>query len=213
MSFIPATVSITPDDTSKIVITSDIPQTLEILSEAFKQTRHVIFHKDDFLIADSKEAIAEAYITSESTKYLILAAKTFNTYSQNSLLKVLEEPPRNVRFILMAESKTAFLPTIRSRLPIINMKEPKERQSFPFSVKNMDLQDMFGFIKENQFMKKDEAIMLVEALLLQCTHENVKLKEKELELFSKSIRLLQLNERPGNIFTTLLLTLYNRTIR
>lgn len=203
----------TPDDTSKIIITSDIPQTLEALSESFHQTRHIIFHKDDFLIADSKEAVAEAYITSESTKYLILAAKTFNTYSQNSLLKVLEEPPRNVRFILVSESKTTFLPTIRSRLPIINIKEPKTRQSFPFSIKNMDLQEMFGFIKENQFMKKDEAIMLVEALLLKCTEESIKLREKELELFSKSIRLLQLNERPGNIFATLLLTLYNRSTR
>ena len=46
---------------------------------------------------------------------LILAAERLGTLSGNILLKVLEEPPGNAVIVLLCESPSALLPTIRSR--------------------------------------------------------------------------------------------------
>ncbi|MGH2404428.1 MAG: DNA polymerase III subunit delta' [bacterium] len=51
--------------------------------------------------------------------YIIADAEKMNASSANSLLKVLEEPPARVTFILIAESSVALLPTIVSRCQLI----------------------------------------------------------------------------------------------
>ncbi len=47
--------------------------------------------------------------------YIVPSADTMNLYAQNSLLKVLEEPPEYCTIILIAENANTFLPTILSR--------------------------------------------------------------------------------------------------
>lgn len=47
--------------------------------------------------------------------YIMPKADTMNVYAQNSLLKVLEEPPEYCTIILIAENSNQFLPTILSR--------------------------------------------------------------------------------------------------
>lgn len=47
--------------------------------------------------------------------YCILDAQYMNTQAQNALLKLLEEPPKHLRFILCAENAGSLLGTIRSR--------------------------------------------------------------------------------------------------
>ncbi|MCL2003608.1 MAG: hypothetical protein FWG72_06360 [Oscillospiraceae bacterium] len=47
--------------------------------------------------------------------YIIAHAQNMNQSAQNALLRVLEEPPRYVRFILCAGNAEALLPTVRSR--------------------------------------------------------------------------------------------------
>ena len=41
--------------------------------------------------------------------------------AQNALLKLLEEPPRHVRFILRADEPDALLPTVRSRCRVLRL--------------------------------------------------------------------------------------------
>lgn len=52
--------------------------------------------------------------------YVLLGAHHMSEAAQNALLKVLEEPPANVLFILTAENASALLPTIRSRVEIFS---------------------------------------------------------------------------------------------
>lgn len=49
--------------------------------------------------------------------YLLTEAETLTTQAQNALLKLFEEPPRGVFFLLLTETPTALLPTVRSRAP------------------------------------------------------------------------------------------------
>lgn len=52
---------------------------------------------------------------------LIASAEALTLEAANALLKILEEPPRGLRFILLAEHPSDLLPTIVSRSRIIRM--------------------------------------------------------------------------------------------
>ncbi len=54
--------------------------------------------------------------------YVLLGAQNMSEISQNALLKVFEEPPKNVLFILTAVSAAALLPTVRSRAQIFSLE-------------------------------------------------------------------------------------------
>src|SRR3990167_5471409 len=53
-------------------------------------------------------------------------AHKLTTQAQNALLKILEEPPANVIIILEAQNKENLLPTVRSRLVLIEAKKEYE---------------------------------------------------------------------------------------
>lgn len=53
--------------------------------------------------------------------YILPYADTMQAAAQNSLLKVFEEPPDYCVILLLAENANAFLPTIRSRSPILRL--------------------------------------------------------------------------------------------
>ena len=61
-----------------------------------------------------KDIYIKPYV-SERKIYIVPNADTMNMYAQNSLLKVLEEPPEYCTIILIAENSNLFLPTILSR--------------------------------------------------------------------------------------------------
>ncbi len=63
--------------------------------------------KDEFQIEQANKTLKEAYIASNETKYLFLCGATFRVEAQNALLKILEEPPKNIVFILLVSSKNS----------------------------------------------------------------------------------------------------------
>lgn len=76
----------------------------------------------DILVDTVRNMKKEIYIkpySSERKVYIVPNADTMNVYAQNSLLKVLEEPPEYCTIILLAENSNSFLPTILSRAPIL----------------------------------------------------------------------------------------------
>ena len=73
---------------------------------------------DKLLVSDSNEIVSECYIKPANLPYKIFLLNNFDISTeeaQNKLLKVLEEPPKNVYFILSAKSEERVLPTIKSR--------------------------------------------------------------------------------------------------
>ncbi|MEK7345598.1 MAG: DNA polymerase III subunit delta' [Pseudomonadota bacterium] len=56
---------------------------------------------------------------------LVFPAERMNTVTANALLKTLEEPPGDVRFVLATEASHMLLPTIRSRCLAHTMKWPE----------------------------------------------------------------------------------------
>ena len=52
---------------------------------------------------------------------IIWGAEKMNIYASNAFLKLLEEPPKNTFFILIAEDPVQILPTVKSRCQQINV--------------------------------------------------------------------------------------------
>lgn len=190
---------------SHIIITDQVEEELALVKQKFYPSRVVTFYKDDFLIDDAKEVIREAYIAEAKVKYIVLAAKIFNEASQNSLLKLLEEPPRNIAFILITESKSALLPTVRSRMPLVSRKNKNERSALELSLKKLDLASLFAFVKAHERTPKHEAKELIEMLYAKALEEKIMLNAAQLESFETAYRLIGLNARLNSILSMLLM--------
>lgn len=202
-------------NTSTILIVNDIEESLaKVVTTLPKHDVRIIKNeeegKKDFLILHAKQVVKEAYIASERLKYIILCGETFTVEAQNSLLKILEEPPKNTLFIIITNSKSGILKTIFSRLPHHYLKTKKERMPAPIDLAKMELKDVYNFLKTNQRITKGETKEIIESLLYSANEKKIKLTTKELESFSMAMKLCELNSRPINILTTLLLTLMRK---
>ena len=65
-------------------------------------------------------------------KVVVIAdADCMNVQAQNALLKILEEPPQYMLFVLTAKSRTAFLPTVQSRCVCVSVLGVTEQEALP----------------------------------------------------------------------------------
>ncbi|MCI8387395.1 MAG: hypothetical protein HFE63_02875 [Clostridiales bacterium] len=68
--------------------------------------------------------------------YIIPEADSMNTQAQNALLKILEEPPEGVMFLLLCENADNLLPTIRSRAPSCRLEILDDKQVESWLIEN-----------------------------------------------------------------------------
>jgi DNA polymerase-3 subunit delta' len=198
--------------TSSIFIVNDVVEFSNKLCKELPlhSTREIFNEENDsetFLIKNAKDALKEAYISVSDTKYIILRANRFSIDAQNSLLKVLEEPPKNIIFIIVTSSKTSILPTIFSRLSYSYLKVNEKLDDCEIDMKNLNLQTIHSLLKEKNRISKQELKNLIQSMMYAIQKNNISLNQKQLDSFSTSIELCDLNSRPINILTTLLLNL------
>ncbi len=173
-----------------------------------------IFERDEFLLEDAKAVTKEAYIKEEKNKYIIILAKKFNIYAQNSLLKILEESPTNTIFIIVSNSKSNFLPTIRSRLPIINLKQPKKTRALEINLSKMSLKDIFEFVKTHQRVSKGELKEIIQDIFYEALHKySMKFDKEELEVFENALKLAELNTKASFLLNLVLVAIIDRKER
>ena len=117
-----------------------------------------------------REMISDVYVrpySSERKLYIIPSADTLTVQAQNSLLKILEEPPAYAVIILIAENPNVFLPTILSRVTIVKpAQSPAAKDEYDTSLQsethgyiekltNHSPADMYRFIEYLKKNKKD----------------------------------------------------------
>lgn len=76
----------------------------------------------------------EAYLKPNESAYrvmLLADAQLMRPEAQNALLKILEEPPAHVIFILTCDSRTALLPTIQSRCVCLTLTPVEWAEAAP----------------------------------------------------------------------------------
>ncbi len=184
---------------SHIVITQEFEKLQEELEEQIVPQNLRIIAADEIKIEQAKEAIKEAYITSKETKVIALFGRSYNIYAQNALLKVLEEPPKGVVFVLAAKSRSIFLPTILSRLPV---KRIKDEASEAIVFEHFDLERLYELAQGAKSMSKTQAKGVIKGMLDYALRHDFSLGAQELEYFDKAVRLLELHSNPANIFIT-----------
>ncbi|WP_104748543.1 DNA polymerase III subunit delta' [Helicobacter cetorum] len=188
---------------NRLIYTNDIEESLEQEASLFKcHTKFYteIIEKDkkviktfnkDFKIEHAKEVISKANLKHSELNAFLIAAPSYGIEAQNALLKILEEPPNNVCFIMFAKSPNHVLATIKSRL----IKEDR-RQKIPLKPLNLDLsrldlKDIYAFLKEldkENFDSRENQREKIESLLESVNRYNIKLNEQELQAFDLSIK-------------------------
>ena len=84
--------------------------------------------KKNITVAQIRALRSDAYVKphmSVRSVFIIDSADTMNEQAQNALLKVLEEPPGSVLFVLIAENKAALLDTVISRCTVFSLSPPE----------------------------------------------------------------------------------------
>ncbi|MFL1706431.1 DNA polymerase III subunit delta' [Campylobacter sp. MOP7] len=201
---------------SKIVITSDFEALKEELLRLYDPNFLRFFITEDFLLENAKEVIAEAYIAENSEKLLVVMAKNFRIEAQNSLLKIIEEPPRNIKFIIACESKNMLLQTIRSRLITENRLIKKERIKSGLNFARLELKEIYRFIDEQIELEradklgKNELKELISSIALEASEAGVKFSQDELSYFYKAVKLAELNTKSHSLLTPILLMIYEK---
>ncbi|WP_107686958.1 DNA polymerase III subunit delta' [Campylobacter concisus] len=201
---------------NKIVVTSDFESLKAKLESEFGINNLRFFISDDFLLENAKEVIAEAYIAEKDEKILVIHANSFRTEAQNALLKIIEEPPRNIKFIIVTQSKNLLLPTIRSRMLIENKLTKKPKMSVELNLKSLGLKELTSFIDqkiaEEQAQKfgKNELKELVGAIVTKAVDSGYKFSGEEMEYFFSLIKLADLNAKSHAILMPLLLTIFEK---
>ncbi|WP_415406407.1 DNA polymerase III subunit delta' [Sulfurovum sp. CS9] len=200
---------------SQVIITSDIEGTIAKLEVSKTTERFVkIVKEDTFLVEDAKLAIEKAYMASEETTVIILAAKTFSPIVQNKLLKVIEEPPPKKEFILLTQSKATILDTIRSRLPITVLSEEREEEVLGLELRQLSLATVYEFIQAHKRTDAKAMKLLVERISKEAIRsQGYDLDEKTLILFSNAFLALDVGSPPQFVLNTLLLKLLARKKR
>jgi DNA polymerase-3 subunit delta' len=195
--------------TSQVLITSQIEETIKALEAIQSDERIVkIVKEDNFLVEDAALAIEKAYLASEETTVIILAAKLFSPVVQNKLLKVIEEPPPNKAFILITPSKATILATIRSRLPIHVLSDTASHEALGLDVSQLSLETVYPFVQEHKRTAANEMKKIVEGISKEAMRsEKFTLGEKTLNLFSNAYMALDMGSPPSFVLNTLLLKL------
>ena len=87
---------------------------------------------NSFHVDTVRSIISDAYIQpneAEYKVYILANAHCMNQNAQNALLKILEEPPKYVVFILTTNSKSALLSTVLSRSVCVTLEGVETEQA------------------------------------------------------------------------------------
>jgi DNA polymerase-3 subunit delta' len=200
---------------SGIFITKKPDEVLETLQHLrTHETLTLIKNEDEkgnvkeFLVEHAKQTIAKAYVASDVLNYIILISPTFSDIVQNRLLKILEEPPKNKAFIIITESKSAILDTIKSRMPITVLQEDKPKDNLNLDINNLNLEKVYEFVQKNSRISSKECQKIVETIsTLAMKSGKYHLDESTLKLFSDTIKALDMGSPTSFILNTVLLKL------
>lgn len=185
--------------------TNDILDELKIAKEDLR-----IFEREEFKISDAKEVIAEAYISSVREKFIVLIGKIFNKEAQNALLKVLEEPPANIHFLIFVPYKNALIPTIRSRMKVINKIQYTPLQPLELDVKNLNYVKIYEFLQSLNHLSRVQNQEIIERLFITIEQSGLSLKQEELDFFDTALRANYNHEKLPIILAPILISLLGK---
>lgn len=205
---------------SSIILSTDFLREIDFLRDIISPANLRIFHTNELRAGHPSNAessknstqlekyiyirdiIQEIFTTSIEKKYLAILANTYNIDAQNALLRVIEEPPKNIIFLLFASAKNKLLPTIHSRLMIYDNRIRGQIKEFELDLSKISAPIIYDYIQEinSLNMNFNEAKDVVYSILNKALKQNLMLDEKQLQRFQSSIDVLN---KKGDIIMAL----------
>lgn len=201
---------------NEIIISSDFKALKGEILGKFDANCVIFFDQNELLIDDARQIIAQSYIAQKEPTLIVIMAKIFRIEAQNALLKILEEPPKNIFFCIVAMSKNLLLETVRSRLIITQKSRNLDRQLSGLNLANLSLEDIANFIDEKLALEKTDKfdknslITLIHSIIIEAIKNGIKFSQSELEYLYKLSNLASLNAKSHAILTPLLLIIYEK---
>lgn len=175
-----------------------------------------IFEYETMLLEHAKAVVTEAFIAEYEEKNIVIIAKKIQNEAQNSLLKILEEPPKNIIFTIIVPRKNVLLPTIRSRLMIEYKMLPKARANHGLDLRRLDFRSACEFIRHNEEQKRLdklsslELVDIVNSIVCDAIDLGFNFSQKELEYFKKLSCIATLNTSVSAVLTPLMLLILQK---
>lgn len=110
------------------VIIADIDALISRMAAGTGHVERLLYEYDKFLIEDARHIFSvHLHKTAKDDMQIIcIAFNSTNVESQNSLLKMLEEPRNNTYFFILIPSKKSILPTVLSRAQVFEYQKDVE---------------------------------------------------------------------------------------
>lgn len=181
---------------NKIIITDNFEKASELIAPDEK------IITDELKVDDVAKIRHLAYIAEKRKKIILIAAEKYNVASQNALLKLLEEPPKNIEFVLLAASKYSLLDTIKSRL-VVEKRFFNENIESDIDIDKISNDKIFELLKMN--LEKSEIKKIIYKIL-----KRKELNEEQLKILNDSIAMLELNIDKDAVLSLIMLSLKER---
>jgi DNA polymerase III delta prime subunit len=167
----------------RTTIIQDIDALISKYSKTISHIERLVYEFDKFLLEDAEHIFSKHIhkVRDDEMQIICIACNSTNIQTQNSLLKIFEEPPRGTYFFLVIPSKKITLPTILSRAQIFEYKKEveisKETKDFitaPIARRLEIIKKLIDDVK-NEKKTKQDVIEFVEEIE-KCVHENKNMK-------------------------------------
>lgn len=180
--------------------------------------------KKNITVDQIRSVIADAYILpNEAQKkvYIIEDADAMNPQAQNAILKILEEPPKFVVFLLLAGNPDLLLPTVRSRCitirenledsPLTEEEQEMAKEFLHHAMRNNEA-ETFRWCMEHNTMNVQEMSRFMDTvrtmLVTTLSDRNLKLDHKKrmmhlIRLTDQCREYLSVNTGPKHVMAYL----------
>jgi DNA polymerase-3 subunit delta' len=180
-------------------ISNDIEKAKEEILDSYDNV--LLFEDNELKLPLVKEIKEEVYKTTNTLKHILIKAINLRIESQNALLKLLEETPKNTHFIILTTSKYALLDTIRSRVEIKYLKYHPPKIEIPFLVDRLTTKDIY------EILQKDFSKVELKHFIMELFKKIKNPNKKVLENFELAVKLVDLNTDKKAILSLILLSI------
>ena len=173
------------------IIIQEIDALISQYQKDIKHIERLVYEYDKFLIDDARHifSIHLHKTASDEMQIICIAFNSTNLESQNSILKMLEEPRANTYFFIIVPTKKIILPTVLSRAHLFEYDTQVTISDETKKFLKLPLAERLEFIKtlvddvKNEKKTKQQIVEFVEEIE-KYVHEqkNIKLMKRVIEI-------------------------------
>lgn len=194
---------------SCIIISNDYESEKNYLRNTYAKEDIRIYDLEELKIDNAHEIIEEAHIATTRDKIIAIFAFSYNHYAQNALLKILEEPPSHIIFMLYITARNKLIPTIFSRLVVFNKSKKTHTKPINLDLTRLTIPMVYEYVNklEKEHISYEQGRNILSQILDSIIAHNILLDEKGLERFELALKALYSKQSVHTALLPLLLSL------